>query len=93
MALSKVRFAENGTIKEEMSYTFYWSEKSFTDRSESDVAFVVRNGLLPSMSEDLNPVSDRIMTRFPLVNSKYCTLITVYTPTMTNSQEKKKQFF
>ena len=40
-----------------MGYTCYWSEKTLTDRSESGVAFAVRNSLLPNMSGDYKPVS------------------------------------
>ena len=67
-ALCKIRFAKNGNIKNEMGYTFYWSKKTSTDRSESGVALAVRNDLLLSLSEDPKPVSNRLITQwFPLV--------------------------
>ena len=94
MALSGVRFTESGCIREETGYTFYWSRKTSTDKSECGVTFSVWNCLLSSMSEDAKPVSDRFITlRFPLVNSRYCTLIAVYAPTVTNCPEKISSFY
>ena len=62
--------------------------------SESGMFFVVRDGLLPSMSKDPKPVSERLITlRFPLVNNRYCTLITTYILTMTNTPEKISSFY
>ena len=53
------------------------------------MAFAVRNGLLPSMSKNPKPISDRFITlRFPLVDGWYWTLIVVDAPTITNSSEK-----
>ena len=83
VAFSEKRFAEDGRIKEETGYTFYSSGKTLTDRSESGVAFRIRNGL-SSISEDPKSSSEKFITlRFPLLNSRYCTLITTYEPTMT----------
>ena len=74
--------------------SFYWNRKTSTDWSESGVTFVVRNGLLLSMSEDPKSVSDRlILLKFPFVNSRYCILIAASTPTMTNSLEKIINFY
>ena len=93
-ALSEVRFAKSGNIKEEMGYTFYWNGKTSTDRNESGVAFVIRNGLLSSISMNPKLISDRlIMLRFTLVNSRYYTLIAVYSLTITSSPEKINRFY
>ena len=32
-ALSEIRFAKSGTIREEMGQTFFWGGKTLTDRS------------------------------------------------------------
>ena len=42
-APSDVKFAESDTIRKETGYTFNWSKKTLTDRSESGVAFAVSN--------------------------------------------------
>ena len=77
-----------------MGFIFYWSGKTSTDRNESGVAFALRNGLLPRMSEDPKPVNDRfILLRFSFINSKYCTLITAYALSMTNISENISNFY
>ena len=45
------------------------------------------------MSEDAKQVGDRLMLRFSLVDSRYCILITTYTPTMINKSEKIYSFY
>ena len=50
--MSEVRLAESSSIREEIGYTFNWSEKTSTDRGESGIVFAVRNGLLLSMTDD-----------------------------------------
>ena len=62
--------------------------------AKSGVAFATKNGLLPSMSEDSKPLSDKIITlRFPFVDNRYLTLIDAYTPAMTNSSNKLSSFY
>jgi len=45
------------------------------------------------LKEDPSPVSDRIMTmRLPLKKNAFATIVSVYAPTMTNSEETKEAF-
>ena len=87
-ALSEVRFADSGSIREENGFTIYWSGKQPSERSESGVALAIKNDIVPKLLEDPKPVSDRIMTlRLPLKQNRHCTIISIYAPTMTNSPE------
>ena len=63
-ALSEVRFAGSGSIREETDYIFYQSGKTSTDKSEPSVAFVVRNSLLSRISEDLKGVRRQTKSSF-----------------------------
>lgn len=81
-ALSEVRFADSGSIREESGYTIYWSGKPSGDKSESGVALAVRNDLMPKLTEEPKPVNERMITlRLPLFDDRYCTLIAIYAPT------------
>ena len=45
------------------------------------------------LEKDATPLNERITTRrLPLRRNSYITFISVYTPTMTNSNEAKEQF-
>ena len=84
----EARFAENGSIREDTGFTFYWTEKTSTERSEFGVAFVMRNDLL-NMSEDPKPVSRRLITlRFPLVDIRCCILIVAFALWLTAMKNK-----
>ncbi len=93
-ALSEVRFRDTGNIREEAGYTIYWSGKTAAERSESGVALAVKNELVSKLIEEPKAVSDRLMTlRVPLSEERWCTVIAVYAPTMTNSQDNINQFY
>jgi len=85
-ALSEVRFAESGCIHEESRYTIYWSGKPSSEKSESGVGLAISNNITSKLYEDPKPVNVRIMTlRLPLKHDRYCTIVTIYAPTMTNA--------
>lgn len=93
-ALSEVRFGGTGSIREEAGYTIFWSGKTSGNQSESGVALAISNAIASKLTEDPKPVSDRMITlRLPLSNSRYCTIISVYAPTMTNHPDNISQFY
>lgn len=93
-ALSEVRFPDSGYIREESGYSIYWSGRAADDRSESGVALAIRDELVSKLIEEPKAVNDRLITlRVPLSMDRWCTVIAVYAPTMTNSQEKINQFY
>ena len=93
-ALSEVRFSGTGHIREEAGYSIYWSGKAADERSESGVALAIRTELVSKLIEEPKAVSDRMMTlRVPLSDDRWCTVIAVYAPTMTNSLENINQFY
>ena len=93
-ALSEVRFKDTGNIREESGYTIYWSGKTASERSESGVALAIRNELVSRLIEEPKAVSDRLMSlRVPLSDERWCNVIAVYAPTMTNSQENINRFY
>ena len=88
-ALSEVRFPDSGSIREESGFAIYWSGKQPSERSESGVALAIKNEIVPKLLEDPKHLSDPIMTplRLQLKHDRHCTIISIYTPTMTNSPE------
>ena len=93
-ALSEVRFGDTGSIREEAGYTIYWSGRTSGRKSESGVALAISNAVITKMSEDPKPVNDRIITlRLPLNGERFCSIIAIYAPTMTNSPNTILQFY
>ena len=93
-ALSEVRFSDAGSIREEAGYTIFWSGKPEGEVREHGVAIAMKNCLISKLSEDPKPVNERMITlRLPLTQNRYCTVISVYAPTMTNSPEKINEFY
>ena len=94
-ALSETRFAGTGEITEHgQGYTFFWSGKAADERRESGVGFAVRTSLIRSLESLPKSINDRLMTmRLPLQHNNFITLISVYAPTMTYSDEEKEAFY
>ena len=95
VALSETRFAGQGQLSEASSgYTFFWSGKEDTERRESGVGFAIRDSLLKGMKSLPVGVNDRMMSmRLPLRGKQHLTLISVYAPTMTHTDENKEMFY
>ena len=54
----------------------------------------IKKYIVTKLTEMPRPVSDRIMTmRLPLSTDNFATIISVYTPTMTNPDENKEAFY
>ena len=93
-ALSEVRFADSGSIREEAGYTIFWSGKPEGETHEYGVGLAIRNGLIPRLMGEPQPVNERMMTlRLPLTQKRYCTIISIYAPTMTNTAENISRFY
>ena len=58
------------------------------------MSLTVRNSLIPKLTEEPKPVDDRMITlRLPLTQKRYCTIISVYAPTITNSADNIGKFY
>nr|VZI52007.1 unnamed protein product [Spirometra erinaceieuropaei] len=95
-ALSETRFSEQGQLEEVgAGYTFFWSGRPRAERRDAGVAFAIRNdivGRLPCLPQGIN---DRLMShRLPLRRGgKFATIISAYTPTMTNPDAVRDKFY
>jgi exonuclease III len=95
-ALSETRLAGEGQICESgAGYTFYWSGRDEKEKRESGVGFAIKNTLIGKLAGPPKGTNDRIITvRIPMQNGrKHTTIISVYAPTMTNSDETKDKFY
>ena len=92
-ALSETRLSSSGSVTD-IDYTFFWSGKPENERREGGVGFAIKKEIVSTLTEMPRPVSDRIMTmRLPLDKNAFATLISVYAPTLTNSDENKEEFY
>ena len=83
-----------GHIREETGYSICWSGNAADERSESGVALAVITEPASKLIEKPKAVSDRMMNLgVPLSDDGWCTVIAVYSPTITNSPENINQFY
>ena len=94
-ALSEVRFADEGSLKEHgAGYTLYWSGKPSTERRLSGVGLMVRNSIASKLDGLPTGHSDRIMSmRLPLEGKQHLTLFSVYAPTLLADPADKDIFY
>ena len=94
-ALSEVRFADAGSLKEHgAGYTLYWSGKPSTERRSSGVGLMVRNSVASKLDRLPTGHSDRIMSmRLPLEGKQHLTLFSVYAPTLLADPADKDIFY
>ena len=94
-ALSKVRFPEEGCLKEKgAGYTIYWSGKPSTEKRLSGVGFTVRNSIVSKLETLPSRHSDRIVSmRLPLNIEQHLTLFSVYSLTLQAEPAEKERFY
>ena len=95
VALSETRLADEGQITEvNGGYTFFWKGKAEDENRESGVGFVIKTSLVYKLEELPFGTSDRIMSlRIPLQGGRYATVISVYAPTMSHSEDDILLFY
>jgi exonuclease III len=91
-ALQETRLQGQGQLKEE-HYTFFWVGKN-EGRRVAGVAFAGENRIAGKLLALPVPHSERLMTlRIPIENNRHLTLINVYAPTMTYTDEEKEAHY
>ena len=94
-ALSKVRFAEQSSLREDgADYTLIWSGKNKDEHCLFGVGFMIKTSI-PRKLQNL-PVghSDGIMfLRLPIQDNKFATVLSVYTPTLQAETRIKEAFY
>ena len=93
-ALSETRLAEEGQLTEVgATYTFFWIGKSTDERREAGVGFAIKTKLVKQLAGPPKGINDRLMSvRLPLHKKRFATIISVYAPTMTNSENVIEKF-
>ena len=94
-ALSEVRFAEQGSLREDgAGYTLFWSGKNKDERCLSGVGFMIKTSIARKLQNLPVGHSDRIMSlRPPVQDSKFATVLSVYAPTLRAETGVKEAFY
>ena len=93
-ALSETRLSgEDQLVEKDSGYTIFWSGRSEKEKRQSGVGFAVKNSLVGRIEQPVG-VSDRIIKlRLPLVAGRYLSIVSVYAPTLTSSEENVTAFY
>ena len=89
-SLSETIRADTGCVKEMGAGYTFWSGKTESEPRVSGVGFAIWNDITSSLTSLPKGISDHIMTlRLSLASKTHLTLISVYAPTMTHSDEER----
>ena len=79
VALSEVRFAEQGSLREDgAGYNLFWPGKNKDERRLSGVGFMIKTSIARKLQNLPVGHSDRIMSlRLPIQNKKFATVLSV----------------
>lgn len=81
--MSETRIALNNNLVDN-GYTFFWSGR--VKEKKSEVGFAITNTIMPYLGQEPTAISDQIkIMRLSLKKNHYVT--------MTNPEEKKKEFY
>ena len=80
-ALSGVRFAEEGSLREDgAGYTLFWSGTNKDERRLSGVGFMIKASIVRKLQNVPVGHSDRIMSlRLPIQDNKFAAVLSVRT--------------
>ena len=94
-ALSEVRFAEQGCLRENgAGYTVFRSRKNKDERRLSGVGFMMKDSRTRKLQNLPAGHSDRIMSlRLPSQDNKFATVLSVYAPTLQAETGVKEAFY
>ena len=94
-ALNETRLAEEGQLPEVgAAYTFFWIGKRTDERREAGVGFAIKMKLVKQLAGPPKGINDRLMSvRLPLQQKRFATIISVYAPTMANSENVIEKFY
>ena len=91
-ALQETRLGGQGQIQES-THTFFWIGKT-AGRLDVGVAFAISNNIAGKLSSLPRGISERLMhLRIPLAKERFLSVINVYAPTMTYTDEEKEGFY
>ena len=94
-ALSEVRFAEQGSLREDgAGYTLFWSGKNKDERRLSGVGFRINTSIARKLQNLPVGHSDSIMSlRLLVQDNKFATVLSVYAPTLQAETGVKEAFY
>ncbi|XP_068240268.1 craniofacial development protein 2-like [Palaemon carinicauda] len=95
VALSETRLPEEGNIRESgKGYTIFWKGKALEEPRIHGVGFTLHSQLVHQHNLAPKAISERLMTvRIPITLNSHLTLISVYAPTMTSTDDDKAVFY
>ena len=74
--------------------TFFWIGKNKSERREAEVGFAIKNHIVKKLDSVSYGLNDRLMIlKLPLREKRSAILISVYAPTMTNTDDIMDKFY
>ena len=90
--LQETRLEGQGQLKES-THTFFWIGKPVGCR-EAGVAFAISNTIVSKLPKLPHGISERLIhLRIPLAKDRYLSMINVYAPALTYTNEEKEAFY
>ena len=95
VALPETRLDDSGKLEEvSEGFTFFWKGKAEEEVREAGVGVAIRSSLVSLLEELPVDISERIMTlRQSLNKDRWATMLSIYAPTMSCSDEAKLSFY
>ena len=94
-ALSETRLSDESQLtKDGAGHTFYWIGKPEGQPRLAGVGFAVRTSLPDHLASLPIGINEQLMTmRIHLANSRHMTVMSVYAPAVTHSDDAKEEFY
>ncbi len=94
VALAETRFPDEGSLRENDGYTFFWKGRESGLPRLHGVGFAIRNSLVTQLSELPVGISERLMTlRIETGDNSFATFISAYAPTLDAEEQTKEAFY
>ena len=94
-ALSETRLPDSDQLVEVGNgFTFFWKGKPAIERREAGVGFAIRTEIVQKLEDHPIGINERLMTlRLNLGKDRFATILSVYAPTLTSSEEAIATFY
>lgn len=94
VALSETRLSDEGSLRENGGYTFFWKGCPSGQPRLRGVGFAIKNALVAQLNELPIGVNERLMTlRVQIEGNTSVTFVSAYAPTLDANEQTKETFY